>query len=75
MVDTDRVRTLPAGRAQKAGTDPETFRSTLVATLPLRRMASPQEMARLIVLMASPVTSYVTGSALQADGAVSTGVI
>jgi NAD(P)-dependent dehydrogenase (short-subunit alcohol dehydrogenase family) len=75
MVDTDRVRNLLEGRARKAGIDPAAFRDEFIKTLPLRRMASAEEMARLIVLMASPVTAYVTGSALQADGGMSTGVI
>jgi len=38
-------------------------------------MATTVEIARLIVLMASDLTEYTTGGALQADGATARGVI
>ncbi|MSQ71508.1 MAG: SDR family NAD(P)-dependent oxidoreductase [Betaproteobacteria bacterium] len=57
------------------GRDEAEFKAEYIRGLPLRRMATTVEMARLIVLMASELTEYTTGGALQADGATARGVI
>ena len=73
-VETDRLIATLRRRADERGQDLNNFRSELVASVPMRRFASAEEISRLIVVMASDVAAYVNGSALQADGAVSTGV-
>jgi len=40
----------------------------VAATIPLRRMAVPQDMANACIYLASPLSSFVTGTALTVDG-------
>jgi NAD(P)-dependent dehydrogenase (short-subunit alcohol dehydrogenase family) len=40
----------------------------VAATIPLRRMAVPQDMANACLYLASPLSSFVTGTALTVDG-------
>jgi NAD(P)-dependent dehydrogenase (short-subunit alcohol dehydrogenase family) len=73
-VETDRLLASLVKRAQDRGQPVEDFRRELAASVPMRRFASPVEIARLIVFMTSDIAAYVVGSALEADGAASTGV-
>jgi NAD(P)-dependent dehydrogenase (short-subunit alcohol dehydrogenase family) len=43
----------------------------LVATVPLRRTATPEEIANAIVFIASPEASYVSGTVFEVDGGMS----
>ncbi len=72
---TDRMEKVFKAWAAHRGMGVEEFREEYVKSLPLRRMATTVEIARLIVLMASDLTEYTTGGALQADGATARGVI
>lgn len=54
------------GRALKCGD--ESARERLVQHLPLNRMADPAEIASCISFLAGPDSSFMTGSALIADG-------
>jgi 3-oxoacyl-[acyl-carrier protein] reductase len=73
-VETDRLLAQLQRRAAARDQDVESFRKELQGSVPLRRFASPDEIARLIAILASDVAGYVVGSALEADGANSTGV-
>jgi meso-butanediol dehydrogenase/(S,S)-butanediol dehydrogenase/diacetyl reductase len=53
-------------------TDPQRF-AALAANVPLRRWADPSEIAEVIVFLASPAASFVTGVALAVDGGVTAG--
>ena len=50
---------------------PEEIRETWLPEIPLRRMAEPEEMARVIAFLCSPLSSYVTGTVVLADGGYS----
>jgi NAD(P)-dependent dehydrogenase (short-subunit alcohol dehydrogenase family) len=39
--------------------------------MPIKRLATPEEIAEAIVWLASPASSYVTGTALAVDGGAS----
>ena len=53
--------------------DPETFAQCLAAN-PLGRMATPEEVARATVFLASPAASFTTGTSLLVDGGLTKGV-
>jgi NAD(P)-dependent dehydrogenase (short-subunit alcohol dehydrogenase family) len=47
----------------------------LTASVPMRRMARPEEIAESVLWLASDAASFVTGHALAIDGAVTAGLI
>jgi NAD(P)-dependent dehydrogenase (short-subunit alcohol dehydrogenase family) len=48
--------------------DPRAARADIGASHPLGRMASPREIARSMVFLASPASSFMTGAVVMADG-------
>lgn len=53
---------------KKADQDPQGLQRYLDANVPLRRLGSPAEVARMAVILLSPIANFVTGSALIVDG-------
>jgi NAD(P)-dependent dehydrogenase (short-subunit alcohol dehydrogenase family) len=43
-------------------------KAALVSTVPVKRLATPEEIAHVIVFVASPEASYMTGSSIPVDG-------
>lgn len=48
--------------------DPEAYRAERAATIPMRRLARPEEVAEAIFFLGSPASSYITGAVLPIDG-------
>ena len=72
--DTDRVRELDTQRADSGGGDLDAVRERNAASIPLGRYGDPREFARVAAFLLSDASSYVSGTALQVDGASVTAV-
>jgi NAD(P)-dependent dehydrogenase (short-subunit alcohol dehydrogenase family) len=49
-------------------TDTDENKAALVSTVPLKRLATPEEIAHVIAFVASPDASYMTGASIPVDG-------
>ena len=67
---TDRVKHLAQSKADKTGQDYEAIISEWARSIALNRMAQPEEIANLVVFLASEKASYITGAVMQVDGGV-----
>lgn len=65
---TDRLRQFMAARAQAMGKTLEEMRQRREAEIPLGRIGDPEEVANMIVFLASDRARYVTGVTVQVDG-------
>lgn len=68
-VDTDMVRK----NVIDASADPKAVEAALANSAPLKRIASPMEIATAILYLASGHARFMTGSALQIDGGTTAG--
>jgi 3-oxoacyl-[acyl-carrier protein] reductase len=65
---TDRITSLAKSRAEKSGRSQEEILAEDAKAIPMGRLGTPEEFANVVVFMASPAASYVTGTTLQVDG-------
>jgi len=68
LTETERVATRVAAEARLSGITLEASRARNVARIPMGRLATPEEIAQVVVFMASGKASYVTGTTLAMDG-------
>ena len=45
-------------------------RENIIATIPLKRMVQPEDIANLAVFLASPLAAYITGEVIKVDGGI-----
>lgn len=64
-VETRMMRSLEEGMAPGAG---EEVHAMLEARIPLQRYGEPDDIAKLMLFLASDDSSFVTGSVYMADG-------
>ena len=67
-IQTERLRQVIAGQAQRQGKSIEEVRRTWEEEIPLGRLGEPEEIADMIVFLASERASYVSGVTVQVDG-------
>ena len=72
---TDRLKSGITARAQRAGKSFEEALQASASDVPLRRIGDPQEMANVIVFLASEAASYVNGVSVQVDGGLIRGLL
>lgn len=67
-VETERWGKLQEASARSKGVTVEHARQTLLESIPLGRVARPEEVGTLVAYLASPLTSYLTGQNVVLDG-------
>ena len=65
---TERVTELNRANAEREGVDPAEIQARLEASIPLGRLAKPEEFAALAAFLASERAGYITGGAFAVDG-------
>ncbi|TFF85416.1 MAG: SDR family oxidoreductase [Promethearchaeota archaeon] len=65
---TDRMKELIASSVQATGKSKEEVEKTWTEQIPLGRLGKPEELANLVVFLASEKASYILGTTIQVDG-------
>jgi 3-oxoacyl-[acyl-carrier protein] reductase len=65
---TDRMRQLYNGRAQSEGRTLESILAEEASRIPLRRLGHADDVAALVVFLASEPARHITGTTIQVDG-------
>lgn len=65
---TDRVDHLMKIRAEENNTEVEEIMKSFTNSIPMQRMAKPEEIGAVAVFLASQKASYITGTTIQVDG-------
>ena len=65
---TDRMMEVIESRAEASGTTSEESMRALTSMIPMGRVGRPEELANLVVFLASDASSYITGATIQVDG-------
>ena len=71
---TDRVDEIIQARANREGKVPEEIDRAITSTIPMDRMGRPEELANLVVFLASERSTYITGTSIQVDGGAVKGI-
>jgi 3-oxoacyl-[acyl-carrier protein] reductase len=67
-IRTGRIDELAADSARRRGTTPAEVLREMEHDVPLGRIGSPEELARVIIFLGSEMSSYVSGTLLPVDG-------
>ncbi|MCY4630621.1 MAG: SDR family oxidoreductase, partial [bacterium] len=68
IVDTAMTPKIHKARAENAGITPQESIDALVATIPMVRIQTPDDVARSVQYLLSDAADYVTGQALNVCG-------
>jgi len=67
---THRLYDLAVNRAKATGKSHEEVLSDMAKDVPMNRLAAPEEIASVVIFLASKQASYITGTTIQVDGGV-----
>ncbi len=65
---TDRMKELISKTSQETGKSEKEITKSWIEPIPLGRLGKPEELANLVVFLASEKASYITGTVIQVDG-------
>jgi len=68
-IQTERIEELDRLNATRSAKSVEEVRKESIASIPIGRLGRPEELANVVVFLASEAASYVTGQAIIVDGA------
>ena len=71
-IQTERIDELDRLTAERSGKNLDEVRQASAASVPLGRIGRPEELANLVVFLASDAASYITGQAITVDGGAGT---
>jgi 3-oxoacyl-[acyl-carrier protein] reductase len=71
-IQTERIDELDRLTAERSGKPLDEVRQGSAASVPLGRIGRPEELANLVVFLASDAASYITGQAITVDGGAGT---
>ncbi len=71
-IDTERIDELDRLNAERTSRSFDEVRQASVSGIPLGRLGRPEELAHLVVFLASGAASYIAGQAIMVDGAAGT---
>lgn len=71
---TERVKDLAMVKAESGDRGVEQVLEEMTSSIPMRRMAQPQEIAALVAFLAGDPASYITGAVIPIDGGYVAGV-
>lgn len=72
--ETERMNQILEERSEKFGKTIDEVKSELIETIPIKRMQKPEELADLVVFLASENAAGITGTTIQIDGGMVKGL-
>ena len=72
---TERLVNLAQSRADQSGSTAEEVLKEMAAEIPAGRIGKPEELAALIVFLASDNAAYITGTSTPVDGGLHKGLL
>lgn len=72
---TARQKEIAEARAASRGITPQEYVAELVREVPVKRYGTPEELANVIVFLASERASFITGATISVDGGLTKGIL
>jgi NAD(P)-dependent dehydrogenase (short-subunit alcohol dehydrogenase family) len=74
-VESEYMTSRYRSEAERRGIRPEDVEAEMVAHIPVRRMVTPADIARLVCFLSSPLSDGISGSSIAVDGGATRGML